>query len=460
MQSVNRFAIALPFLLVGCGFLPPLPDVKTDGLPDVVKRQLIEAKTKLDQSPKDAAAAGRLGMLLHVYGQREGAIAGYRRAARLDRKAAEWPYYEGVLLQVENKHQEAAAAFRESLDSDSAYDVAKLRLADSLRQSAQPAEAAKLYQELIKANRHEARSHYGLGKLREAEAKLDEAISHYSQACGFYQNYGAARSALAELHKKKGNAAAASEHEAMAKRMPRNEPPLEDTRMLIVLDQDVGPDGQMRRARAFFARNRLAQAVAGYQGALRADPKSAGAHAELISVYARLKSKEQAEEHYRKAIELNPNMWEAHYNYALFQVSREEEGEAARAFEKAIASDPRQVMPHAMYADLLVRRKKHEEAEGHYRKALEINPDLISANRGLGLLLEKDGNCKEAVPFLLKGKAGRNDDSARASYALALCYGKLKEPARKREYLEEARATALLYGPKSLVATIERELRD
>src|SRR6266542_3684244 len=95
--------------------LPPLPKlVLADFLP-AIRRQVNDAYSTARGRPSDAAAVGKLGMVLDAYHQHDSAAACYDRARRLDPGAFSWAYYLGIVRLHQGKYGEAASTLRAAL---------------------------------------------------------------------------------------------------------------------------------------------------------------------------------------------------------------------------------------------------------------------------------------------------------------------------------------------------------
>src|SRR5574340_433681 len=138
---------AAPLLLPGT-LLPPLPELDTSHLFPAVVKQVDEAYQSARAHPLDAAANGKLGMVLDTYEQDSLAEACYQRAHFLDPKSFDWAYNLGYVLFKEGRYSQAVDALREALVLRLDYMPAKLKLADSLFSAGQPEAAGKLYREV------------------------------------------------------------------------------------------------------------------------------------------------------------------------------------------------------------------------------------------------------------------------------------------------------------------------
>ncbi len=124
-------------------------------------------------------------------------------------------------------------------------------------------------------------------------------------------------------------------------------------------------------------------------------------------------------------------------------------GEAEQAFLKAIAADPKDYTAHFNLA--LAYGFQHKDTEGiaEYRKTLELQPKLFEAELNGGILLLRQKNAAEALPWF-EDAATQKPGEFRPRYYLAECQLQTGETA---EALENYRQ-ALELNPKSAGAEL------
>src|SRR5437660_1996548 len=77
--------------------VPELPRLSLDNFSPGIQEQIGEAYSYVRSHPGDAAASGRLGMVLQTYGLLQEAAVCYRRAGQLEPNVLQWAYYLGVV---------------------------------------------------------------------------------------------------------------------------------------------------------------------------------------------------------------------------------------------------------------------------------------------------------------------------------------------------------------------------
>jgi Tfp pilus assembly protein PilF len=137
-----------------------------------------------------------------------------------------------------------------------------------------------------------------------------------------------------------------------------------------------------------------------WEAALRANPKSWAAQANLGTAAYKEGQLEDAIAHFQKALALNPDAAQVHYDLGLcfFQLGRFDDAIAQDRLE--IASSPDSAATHINLGNALARKGESSEAE--YRKALVLEPDNAAAHDNLGDELLKKGDVDEAIAHLQK----------------------------------------------------------
>ncbi|MBL8189588.1 MAG: tetratricopeptide repeat protein, partial [Acidobacteria bacterium] len=185
---------------------PELPKIAFDNFGPGIREQVKKADEEARKNSNDAAAVGKLAMILHTYEEHELAATAYRRARQLQPNEFQWSYLLGVCQATLGKHAEAAATFREALAKKSDYLPAQLRLADSLLATNELAESRKLYKAILAKEPRTAQAFYGLGRI---QTKLGDpsAIESLRKAVELSPSWGAAHYALAMAYRNFGRSA-------------------------------------------------------------------------------------------------------------------------------------------------------------------------------------------------------------------------------------------------------------
>jgi len=177
--------------------------------------------------------------------------------------------------------------------------------------------------------------------------------------------------------------------------------------------------------------HRLAEAIAGYEAALRVNPDLAEAHNNLGALL--LKEPGQLPEamaQFQTALRIKPDYADAHYNLgnALCKVPGRLP-DAIAEFETALRINPHAVETHVnLGAALLNTPGRLTDAIAQFQAALQLNPDLVEAHNDLGnALFNLPGRLPDAIAQY-EAALRIDPDSVTAHFNLANAL--LKTPGR------------------------------
>ena len=225
-----------------------MPHLTLDNFSPGIREQIAEVYSYARSHPGDAAASGRLGMVLHTYGLLQEAADCYRPAGQLEPNVFQWAYYLGVVEADQGRCDAATSTLRLALQINAGYLPTKLRLANCLHASAAWEASGKLYAEIVEQRPDNADAYYGLGRVRAARHDLKGAAEAFSKACALFPNFGPAHYALALVRRSLGQVSQAEEHLHLYDRNkdgapPSSDPLLEEVRFLRATRHVVGGRG-------------------------------------------------------------------------------------------------------------------------------------------------------------------------------------------------------------------------
>src|SRR5712692_6339891 len=166
-----------------------LPRLPLEQYPSELRARVAAAQARVEQEPRNASAAGALGMLLHAYDQLEPAEACYRQARRLEPRAFEWAYLQGAVEGRLGRHEAAAAALRDALRAQPAYMPARLKLAEARLTTGDLTGSAALYQAILGDEPRSPQAHYGLGRVEAARGRMAAAAEQYLEATHLFEDF-------------------------------------------------------------------------------------------------------------------------------------------------------------------------------------------------------------------------------------------------------------------------------
>jgi tetratricopeptide (TPR) repeat protein len=419
LGSLGLLLLLGVLLFVFRGVLTPgpqadLPAVDLTGVDPAIRTAVEKAQNQVRQSPRSAAAWGRLGMVLtsHVFGEQ--ALACFVQAERLEPRNPRWPYHQG-LIQLASDPPASLPQIRRAveLNGDRA-DGPRLRLAELYLRLGEDEKAREQFRILLERDPRHARARLGMARLHFQAGDLDECRVHLADALDHPLTRKSALALSAAVHQRAGDARAAKQDLAQALDLPDDlEWPddfvAEAARFKVgeavrlqaagrLLDQEHGAEAvallqalvrdypQSARGWALLGwaelkRNRLAEAEAALQNALSLNPRGAESRVHLGVVRHQAKDRRAAVALFRQALADKPDCLPAHFNLGL---TLEEEGDhtaAITAFEDALRCQPLHAAAHAHLGELLLRQKRTAEAVTHLQQALDLRPDDANARR-------------------------------------------------------------------------------
>jgi tetratricopeptide (TPR) repeat protein len=437
-----------------------LPRLALETFPPSTRALVAQAYARAEQAPRDAAAVGELGMLLHAYDQYASAEVCYRRAHELDPRSFQWAYGLAVVQASRGQHVDAVASFRQALRLDPEYLPAQVRLAESLFAAGDPEASRALYEHLLKDHRDLAVVHYGLGRLKAAAGQLPAAVEEYSTACRLFNEFGAAHYALALAYRDLGEPLKAQQHLSAYEKNKLRWPPLEDPTLDRVTRLKDNALQHLARGVALGRDQQIGDAIREHERALALDPTLVQAHANLISLYGQLGEWNKAEEHYRAAVGINPGLAEVHYDYGVLLAQQGKWRDAAAAFTRALEINPFFARAHNNLGEMLERDGRVADAAEHYRRALENDPQFRTARFNLGRMLVALNKNAEAIEEFLKILLPEDENTPRYTFALAAAYVRAGDLTNGVRYAEQAKQRAEALGQRELAASIERDLQQ
>jgi tetratricopeptide (TPR) repeat protein len=461
---IRRLLVA-PFLILltmsGCSGrsggdpLPPLPDVDTTGMQDVVVAQLDRAAAQLRSMPRDASANGRFGMLLLAYEMDRPGLALLERARRLDAEDDRWPYYAAYAQHRLGDAEGAVANYRlaRALAPDD-MDV-RIALATARLAAGEPAAAQAELATLDPGPAKRADLRYAEARAHLAQGEANEAVPLLMSLLADIGDTGPVHYALADALRRSGDREGAARHFKLAQEYEARRIPVEDARLWALESLQVSDQSYLRRGNRAFASGKINEAVGLFERAAAANPANADAHANLVAAYWQLRQPRPAQNHYREAVTLDPDHCEAHFNYGVMRFQQRQPGDALFYLLRAADCDPRHVDARVYlgYAQLLTENT--ESALGTLAAALELAPEHPLGNYLLGRELAARGELPQAMVLLERSAAA--DDASKALFLreLALVYGRLNRVADAEQARQAARELAAAQGNRQLLELLD-----
>lgn len=333
-------------------------------LPDIVRREIVQAEESAARSPDSAASVGRLGVLYYAYDLSLPAVDCFDRATRLQPGAIRWWYYWGLAHEKAARPAEATDAYRQAIRVEPSYAPAHIRLANlTLEDDVETARS--FFEQAVRLAPTNAEAHYGLGRCALRAEDSETAMRRFRTALEHAPDYKDAHYAVAMLLLAAGKRDQAQVHlEGHASGI--NPPIANDPLRLELLRTARSSDALVADALHIAGQGRLDDALLLMERAAEVDPSGT---------------------YVRNAI-----------GVLLAQHRRFDE--AAEHFRLALRNDPSDFQAESSLGQCLAETGDLAGAESLYRKVLERNPNDAPTLERLGMLLLRKGHADSAIRLL------------------------------------------------------------
>ncbi len=440
--------------------LPQLPALAVLRYSPALRAAVEEAYTAVEAKPRDAAANGRLAMVLQANRLFEEAEVCYRRAHLLDPASFRWTYLLAVVQATQGDCAQAIAMLRDALQMKPDDLPARLQLGSCLLGSGQWQQADNTYQAILAKHPMSAEAYYGIGRLRAVNHDLAGAVVALRKACELFPDFGAAHYALGRVYERLDKKDQSVAELTLFEKLKNSAPPLADAVLSEVLALQAGVREAQLEGEQLAREGKLPAAAAAYEKALAIAPALVPAHVSLISIYGRLRQGAKAEEHFRAAVALKPDDPDAYFNHGLLLASQENFPEAEDAFRRTLELQPAYAGARLNLGFMLEAQGKLPEALAEYRKAVQDDAADSQAQFNVGRILVQRQNYSEGIQHLLKSLASAGkDDKPSYLYAVGAAYVRAGDRENGLRYLNLARQEAAAVEQSKLVESIDDDLR-
>lgn len=147
-------------------------------------------------------------------------------------------------------------------------------------------------------------------------------------------------------------------------------------------------DAEYRKASALMQQGHIADAMSGYEAALRLDPGHDAARQALVALLLESKRGKDAERVLQERLNSKPDHTGFTMMLARLQVERGAVADATATLEKALPYANSEAGYQAFMAALLQRQNRNDEAIAHYQVALQLAPNNGIWLMGYGISLQ------------------------------------------------------------------------
>ncbi len=277
-------------------------------------------------------------------------------------------------------------------------------------------EAERAYGEAIRLDGMDPLARMGMGELKIAAGRPQEAIREFELAL-------TQRPALVAAHLGLGNALAL---------MGRNEEALERYEAALALRPRL-PEGEFAAGFALARLGRSKEAETRYRRALVMRPDFAAAWINLGSLLREQGREAEAEAALRRAVELRPDLISGWVNLAILERDRRRPEAAEANLRRAFALNPNQVETLVAWCQFRAAERDVAGARAWLRWALARNPEFDEAVNMHGIVLHLEGRFAEAIAVFERAEALGNRAAASNRGNSLLDLGRMEEALKAHE---------------------------
>jgi tetratricopeptide (TPR) repeat protein len=416
------------------GAVPAVPPMPQD-IPDAEVRQAVErAHQQVQDTPGDAEAWGRLGMILMAHQLYAEADPYFAEAARLDPQTPSWPCGRAVIA-LKRQPDEAPALLRQALSAAGGFwpeyqSAVRLQLAEVHLERMELAQAEELFQEARRRQPDNPRAALGLGMIARARDDARTAETLLRQARSSPLAHKRATVQLAAVVRTRGDSAAAVQYDQETAALP-DDPPWPDPFQDAIRQLRVGHYAWLQQESQFEDQHRFVEAANLYLQEARTNP-TARAYARAGFNLAQAGDYDRAVKYLSEAVQLDPSSAHAHYLFAFTLFVRAESAwkrapsspQAQEWFRASIAHArrttelrPTQAIPYLFWGRALKYLGEPGAAVAPLRQGIECAPENFPLQLALGEVLLEIGQNGEAETHL-KNAQKLNPKDPRPSQAL------------------------------------------
>jgi tetratricopeptide (TPR) repeat protein len=365
-----------------------LPEIDLTALDPAVVAAVDAARTHVLRSPQSAAAWGRLGMVLAAHDLYAPALICLAEAERLDPHEPRWPHLQGLTLSMGDPRA-AVPKFRQAVARCSdAPEAPRFWLAQLLLAQGQFDEAEEHYQRLLRRTAIRPWADLGLGRLACQRGRWQESLAPLERAAADRRTCKAARTLLAEVHRRQGDEAAADRELRRAEKAPP-EGLWPDPFAAEVSRLRVGEHARLDFAFQLLGQQRYAEAADLLQPLALDYPESGPALLLLGQALLGRGDYSAAVPVLREAVRRVPGSAEGQLYLGRALLQQGEPGAAAAALRQAVALKPGYAQAAYYLGLCLLRQGDEPGAIAAAQEALRGRPDDARARELLLRLLLK-----------------------------------------------------------------------
>ncbi|UCC31125.1 MAG: tetratricopeptide repeat protein [Phycisphaerales bacterium] len=312
--------------------------------------------------PDNAAAHGRLGMLMARTGRPEAGVKHLRKATALDPTVAATHVDLARVLAGQGRTDQAELHYRQAIRLKPDGKHARMALVELLSAKGSKDEALHELELLTLLDPDNARLRLRMGLLLREVGRDMDADREFRLAVSLDP-------AMADALEAEGIKLSVGADRLPPETSPETQP--KDAETIV------------QEARQLAQIGRFVAAIEQYESAIELEPDDPFLHYEIGGALSAIDRHREAMEHYKRAIELSPGFAEAHNNLGQIYGLLNDTESAVKHYRLAVAANPQMLQAHYNLATGLAALGRFDEAIAAMERCLELassadRTDLIS----------------------------------------------------------------------------------
>ena len=341
------------------------------------EQTLMEAKRAL---PDNSEGYRMLGDFYFSLGEVDKALAEYASLYQEHPKDLRVKKNYIQLLILRNRLSEAARLNDEILKANAKDVDALVYRGQILNRQGRPNDAIPIFESALKADADNAVGHYNLGLAFRAVGNLAQAESEFREAARLRPNMVGAQQALADLALRKGDA-----------------DQLSQSAEKLIAAEPLSPNGYILRSTARIAENDLAGAETDLKKAIEVAPQSPRGYTAMGGLRATQKRFSEAAKLYEQALERDPNYTDALKGLVNIYIGQKQPAKALARVNAQIAKEPNNSSYYLLQGMTFIGTKQLDKAEAAFQKASELDKTNMEALLFLGQVQAAQGSIDKAI---------------------------------------------------------------
>jgi tetratricopeptide (TPR) repeat protein len=317
-----------------------------------------EFETVIAHVPNSLPGHMGLGFALREAGRKEAALKAFDEALAIDEKRPDAAIDAGYLLLQLGRPQEAGERFKKALARSSENLAALVGLSHASRRTGEPVEAEQALRKALAIQPDDAGALTALGHLLADQCRLDEAVSMFAALLGQQAASPDILTALANVHRRRGDRLAAREaFQEAAAADPHN------PKRLIEVAVELRELGQFDEANAIL------------ESVLVEIPNDSAALTQKALIFRKQHRRAEALAAFERILELNPDLPQVMAEAAIEEQALGRPGKAKQWLTQALSCEENHLGALLQLGEMAVQEDDLEKAKLIYQQVTLAHPN-------------------------------------------------------------------------------------